>query len=175
MGSDSDTDIFGYRNGGGDKFAVSYNPDSLNIYNDPKKSALDKLLRPSWVRQPVLAYTRSESLTKVATVAGTETVFDYELNDGGYFLTYGRIAPGLRLKTETVTDHNTGNKRVRMLSYSKPVPSVDFSALQEEDFVSVSGNLSGSDLVPYYTTGATLSASCRLQGGEIDRRHGFGI
>ena len=171
MGSDSDRDFFGYRNGGGVKSAVSYNPDSLAIENDPKKSALDKLLRPSWVRQPVLAYTRSESLAKVVTVAGTETMFDYELNDGGYFLTYGRIAPGLRLKKETVTDYNTGNKRVRALTYSAPVPSVDFSALQAEDFVSVSGSYNGPlNQAPTttFTTGASIAASCRLQGAAIE-------
>lgn len=167
LGSDSDKDFFGYRNGGGDKSAVSYNPDSLSsISNEPYKSALDKLLRPSWKRQPILGYTRSESLKTIATVAGTNTEFEYELNDAGYFLTYGRISPGVRLKKETVTDHNTGNERVRSLSYSNPVPSIDFSALREQDFVSVSGTYNPS--TGNYSTGATISASCRLQGAALE-------
>ena len=168
MGSDSETDFFGYRNGGGSKSSVSYNPDSLSINNNPYKSALDKLLRPSWKRQPVLGYTHSESLHTISTVAGTRTEFEYELNEGGYFLAYGRISPGIRLKKETVRDHNTGNERVRTLTYSAPVPSVDFSALRETDFISVSGTYSGSSASTYtnYSTGATISASCRLQGAS---------
>ncbi|MDE5594830.1 MAG: hypothetical protein K2I89_04570, partial [Muribaculaceae bacterium] len=166
-GDDKDKDFFGYRNGGGSKSAVSYNPDSLStINNEPYRSALDKLLRPSWKRQPILDYTRSESLQTISTVAGTETKFEYELHDAGYFLTYGRISPGVRLKKETVTDHNTGNERVRSLSYSNPVPSVDFSALREQDFVSVSGTYTAS--TRNYSTGATISASCRLQGAALE-------
>ena len=77
LGNDKDKDFFGYRNGGGDKSAVSYNPDSLSsINNEPYNSALDKLLRPSWKRQPRLDYTCSESLESISTVAGTETVFE---------------------------------------------------------------------------------------------------
>ena len=124
-------------------------------------------------RLPCFDALRSMSLHSFTTYAGATTEFDYEMNeatrkfsiDGNEYA----IAPGLRIKREQTTDHNTGNVRVREYSYTGGVSTIDFSKISQSAFIGLSGcrGLSGATTI-YYSTGAVLATSSLMPGDVIE-------
>lgn len=124
-------------------------------------------------RQPCLNALQSNSLKSFATHAGATTEFTYEVNKAAQKFNFDGteydFAPGLRIKRERTTDHNTGNVRVREYSYTGGVSTIDFSKISQSAFIGLSGSrgLSGATTT-YYTTGAVLATSSLMPGDVIE-------
>ncbi|MDE6757638.1 MAG: hypothetical protein K2J66_10965, partial [Muribaculaceae bacterium] len=129
-------------------------------------------------RQPCFEALRSMSLKSFTTHAGATTEFDYEMNEASQKFSIDgleyAIAPGLRIKSERTTDHNTGNVRVREYAYTGGVSTIDFSKISHSAFVGLSGSRGlvddGSILLTqtYCSTGAVLSTSSLMPGDALE-------
>ncbi len=129
-------------------------------------------------RLPDLEALQSKSLKSFTSYAGATTEFVYELNRAGqkfHFDTiYHDIAPGLRIKQERTTDHNTGNVLTKEYSYSGGISTIDFSKFGYSSFIGLSGNrgvINDGMTLPsktYCTTGAVLTTTSLLPGDAME-------
>ena len=81
---------------------------------------------------------------------------------------------GVRLKSITMTDENTGRRQVRELSYSDGMCNMDLTTLSRSDFISMSGSkwfrlISFITIESIYDTSSSLLYGSKLPGIPIEQ------
>lgn len=150
-------DLFGYCNGAS---APSGSVSVLGFDSNGK-------IILSAARAPSFEDACRNALRKITSISGGVTELAYEPNTIPGALGLGGmeratdLTVGIRLKSETVSDASTGSVRVREFSYSAPVPSISFSPIGVEPFVSVGGTI--TDILPGGGGGETIRAAAAAQ------------
>lgn len=129
-------------------------------------------------RKPNFKALQYKSLKSFTTYAGATTEFTYEMNEAAQKFKFDgieyAIAPGIRIKSERTTDHNTGNIRVKEYTYSGGVSTIDFSKIGYSSFIGMSGSRgvvqSGAAISTqtYCTTNAVLTTTSLMPGDVME-------
>ncbi len=155
-------DLFGYNN--------SSTGNSTRIYN----SVLDAVGTLSGDRSYRFDSARGFALHTVTEATGAVTTYEYEANHCPYessCLLQDEVSIGLRLKKITVHDPLTGSDRIRQFQYGQARSTIDFSLINEDGFISVSGMRKHGglgSLASSYSTGAAFTSSCRIPGMQAE-------